>query len=249
MERLPQYWVVRNDGSEDFYNSVIKYLESKIGCTINTNSPVFQKNSFSNYAGEDQDGGFFNKTYSEVNRRKEIITLPLHLFKTLVENENKPKSTRKSVTIPPPNSGTITGYTLKYGVSNEAALRALGISESSPMFRNNSMIPISFESNTQLYFAAIQAGILDLLFNPLYKPKTSDVIVRHNKGHLIAHIESGYVTIDGQRFSTSDVQRILSPSKIRGINFKPTTFTTGCNNQYEGIDRKDIEQVLDQMIP
>lgn len=240
MERLPQYWAVRNNSSIAFKDSVVKYLR---------NQNVVPPSSFNDgFCGRSSHGYFFNMLPNELQQRKEIVVLPLHLFETLVENETKPKSLRKSVNLVA-NSEILVGYTLKAGVSNEVALRALGISESSPMFRNRPSLPLTFELNTNLHGRAVDAGILDLLFNPIYKQKASDVIVRHSTGHLIAHINDDIVTIDGLKFTISDVQRILAPINGNGINFIPTTFTTGCNNQYVGISRKDIEQVLDQMLP
>lgn len=241
MERLPQYWAVRNDESDAFKNSVIKYVESKHDWLVRPHFSAFTINRFT---GKGQQGYFFNLTSEELHKRKEVVVLPLHLFETLVANELKPKSMRRSVNPVPPN-GRITGYILKDGVSNEAALRALGVSKSSRMFHNTPSIPIAFEINTSLYYDAVRFGVLDLLFTPQYKKEPTTVIVRHKNGHLNAIIEEGRVTIDGQRFSTADVQRIVAPHKINGISFTPTSFTTGCNNQYEGISREDIIQVLD----
>lgn len=245
MERLPRYWAVKYDNKlseEEYKESVISYLQS-LGHNNWTTVLVLNR-----YFGISPTGVLYNYSdhlLKEVNDNGKIIILPLHLFKKLVENEKKSQPIKRLVT----KTDRISGYTLKDGVSNEAALRALGISETSPMFRNAPSLPITFEVNTTLYNAAVNVGVLDLLFTPIYKKPSSTVIVRHRTGHLVATIENGYVTIDGQRFSTADVQRILSSSRVKGIPFIPTTFTTGCNNQYEGISRKDIEQVLDQMLP
>lgn len=244
MEKLPDYWAVINDGSHEFRDNVIRYIISQSTSNVDINSLSLTRNT---WAGKHRDGFFTHLTHEEiVDRRKEVTVLPLHLFKQLIDNEKKITQRRKQSRNV---SGTIIGYTLKSGVSNEAALRALGVNETEPMFRNIPSIPIAFEVNTTLHKAAVSAGLLDLLFEPQYRRRNFTVIVRHDNGHLVASIVNGVVTIDGQRFSTIDIKQLLAPIVVRGHSFTPTKFTGGCDNQYQGISRDDIQQVLDQMLP
>lgn len=139
------------------------------------------------------------------------------------------------------NTKKIVAYQMKKGVS-EAILRAAGLGG-------------RFVPGSHSHSAAIQAGVIDLLYEPVYEKEKKFIEVEYEKKGKTLKVELTYnkkiariILPEGTyEFTKHQLQELFKPIKAGGVQFIPTYFNVGCNEQYKNVSAEGIIKVIDAL--
>ncbi len=131
----------------------------------------------------------------------------------------------------------IIGYSLKgeYKKSEGLIIKALFMWEPPLKFRSYSLSKWDFSLNSDCYNAAIELGVLDLWFDPVYEEEKKEVILQIGNHRVLIKKGCDRIAVETGHDTTIDQWRSLVPPPITigpwKANLMDGTYSIGCEKE------------------